>query len=164
MKKLILAVALFLVAVVCVRAQGDVAKLSTATRLAYDYLNQKEYPNAIDDDNDVEFVVKNRGFYLLNTPKDPTLIRMSMPSVYNVDLDDAAQVLASLKATNLYNRKMKLVKPALSDDGEMFFFADTYIGTAKTVEDISEYMDCALDFLLQAVDTWLEYFKQCYAE
>ncbi|MBR6423531.1 MAG: hypothetical protein IKS47_02455 [Bacteroidales bacterium] len=142
----------------------DVSRLSPATRLAYDYLNQKGYVNAIDEDNDVQFVVKNHGFYLLNNEKDPTLLRISMPSVYNVDLDDAAQVNASLQAINLYNRKMKLVKPALSEDGEIFFFADTYTGTAKTVEDISEYMDCALDFMLQAVDTWLEYFKQCYAE
>lgn len=164
MKSLFLAVALFVATTVSATAQGDVAKLSTATRLAYEYLNQKGYVTAIDDDNDVQFVVKNRGFYLLNTPNDPTLLRISMPSVYNVDLDDAAQVLATLKANNLYNRKMKLVKPALSDDGEMFFFADTYVGTAKTLEDVSEYMDCALDFLLQAVDTWLEYFKQYYAE
>ena len=85
-----------------------------------------------------------------------------MPSVYSVDLNDDAQLLATLKAINLYNRKMKLVKPGLSDDGEIFFFSDTYIGTAKTVEDISEYMDCAIDFMLQAVDTWLEYFKEEY--
>lgn len=162
MKKFILAVALSLATAAFALAQGDVAKLSTATRLAYDYLNQKDYPNAIDDDNDVQFVVKNRGFYLLNTPKDPTLLRISMPSVYNVDLDDAAQVLASLKATNMYNRKMKLIKPALSDDGEFFFFADTYVGTAKTVEDVSEYMDCVIDFMFQAIDKWLEYFKEAY--
>lgn len=161
MKKLILVLALSLAAF-CAFAQGDVSKLSTATRLAYDYLNQKEYLNAIDEENDVQFVVNNRAFYLLNTEKDPTLIRISMPSVYSVDLNDDAQLLATLKAINLYNRKMKLVKPGLSDDGEIFFFSDTYIGTAKTVEDISEYMDCAIDFMLQAVDTWLEYFKEEY--
>lgn len=161
MKKLILVFALSLAAF-CAFAQGDVSKLGTATRLAYDYLNQKEYLNEIDEDNDVEFVVKNRAFFLLNTQKDPTLLRISMPAVYSVDLNDSAQVLASLKAINLYNRKMKLVKPGLSDDGEIFFFADTYIGTAKTVADVSEYMDCVIDFMLQAVDTWLEYFKEAY--
>jgi len=164
MKKLILVLALSLAAAVCVRAQGDVSKLSTATRLAYEYLNQKGYITAIDDDNDVEFVVKDRGFYLLNNQKDPTLLRISMPSVYSVDLNDGAQVLASLKAINLYNRKMKLVKPGLSDEGEIFFFADTYTGTAKTVEDVTEYMDCVIDFMFQAIDTWLEYFKQSYAQ
>lgn len=161
MKRFFFAFALLLGAVAFVRAQ-DRSALSTATRLAYDYLNQKEYLNEIDEENDVQFVVNNRAFYLLNTEKDPTLIRISMPSVYSVDLNDDAQLLATLKAINLYNRKMKLVKPGLSDDGEIFFFSDTYIGTAKTVEDISEYMDCAIDFMLQAVDTWLEYFKEEY--
>lgn len=163
MKKIILSCMLLVAAAVCASAQ-DASKLNTATRLAYEYLNQKGYVTAIDEDNDVQFVVKDRGFYLLNTPKDPTLLRISMPSVYSVDLDDASQLVASLQAINLYNRKMKLVKPALSDDGEIFFFADTYTGTARTVEDVSEYMDCAIDFMLQAVDTWLEYFKSCYTE
>ena len=124
MKKIILSCMLLVAAAVCVCAQ-DASKLNTATRLAYEYLNQKGYVTAIDEDNDVQFVVKDRGFYLLNTPKDPTLLRISMPSVYSVDLDDASQLVASLQAINLYNRKMKLVKPALSDDGEIFFFADT---------------------------------------
>jgi hypothetical protein len=31
-----------------------------------------------------------------------------------------------------------------------------------TVADVSEYMDCVIDFMLQAVDTWLEYFKEAY--
>ena len=111
MKKIILSCMLFVAAAVCARAQ-DVSQLNTATRLAYEYLNQKGYVNAIDDDNDVQFVVKDRGFYLLNTPKDPTLLRISMPSVYTVDLDDASQLVASL----------------------------------------------------QAIDTWLEYFKSCFTE
>lgn len=161
MKRALVAFALLLGAVAFVRAQ-DRSALSTATRLAYDYLNQKEYLNEIDEDNDVEFVVKNRAFLLLNTPKDPTLLRISMPAVYSVDLSDSKQVLASLKAINMYNRKMKLVKPGLSDEGEIFFFADTYIGTAKKVADVSEFMDCVIDFMLQAVDTWLEYFKEAY--
>ena len=102
MKRALVAFALLLGAVAFVRAQ-DRSALSTATRLAYDYLNQKEYLNAIDEENDVQFVVNNRAFYLLNTEKDPTLIRISMPSVYSVDLNDDAQLLATLMApaTNL---------------------------------------------------------------
>ncbi|MBR5043173.1 MAG: hypothetical protein IKX67_08025 [Bacteroidales bacterium] len=161
MKRIVLAIMLAAIAAVSVRAQS-VTKLSYATRLAYDYLSEKGYELVLDEDNDVWFIAGERQMYIRNSPSDPTMLWMCLPAVYSVDMSDRAQKDAALWACNMYNRKMKLIKPGNGDDGTVFFYADTYLGLAKTLADMSEYVDAVIDFMLQAVTRWLDMFKEYY--
>jgi hypothetical protein len=160
MKKIILALALSLAAV-CAAAQ-DLSVLSKAARMAYDYLSREGYRPEIDEDNDVAFKVQGYTFYVDNDPKDPTLLRIYAPYIYEVDLEDENDIDNALLACNDFTRNKKLVRAAINSGGGVTLYADTYIAAGDG--DMTEFLECAVDFMVRGIPAWAELYKQFASE
>ena len=144
MKKILLALALSLAAV-CATAQ-DLSVLGKAARMAYDYLSKEGYRPEIDEDNDVAFKVQGYTFYAENNTDDPTLLRFMAPYIYEVD----------------FTRSKKLVRAAINSGGGVTLYADTYIGQGDN--DMTEFIEAAIDFMVRGIPIWRESFKELSAE
>lgn len=155
MKKIILVIALSLAAA-CAFAQ-DLSVLSKAARMAYDYLSKEGYRPEIDEDNDVAFKVQGNTYYVDNNPDDQTLLRIYVPYIYEVNLEDEDEIDNALLACNDFTRSKKLVRAAINSGGGVTLYADTYIGEGDN--DMTEFLECALDFMARGIPAWYELYK-----
>ena len=160
MKKILLALALSLAAV-CATAQ-DLSVLGKAARMAYDYLSKEGYRPEIDEDNDVAFKVQGYTFYAENNTDDPTLLRFMAPYIYEVDLENEEELDNALIACNNFTRSKKLVRAAINSGGGVTLYADTYIGQGDN--DMTEFIEAAIDFMVRGIPVWRESFKELSAE
>lgn len=155
MKKLLLVLALFFAAALCASAQ-DLSVLGKAARLAYDYLSKEGYKPYIDEDDDVVFKAEGYSFYVDNTKSDETYLQIVMPYMMEVDVDNTAQLLAALGACNQITQSKKLVQAFVSDDGDLTFVTDTYIGSG----DMDEFIDTSITFMIRSVSAFSELYRE----
>ena len=153
MKKFIIAFALSLAAV-CLSAQ-DLSVLSKAAKFAYDQLAESGYRPSLDEDTDVAFKAEGYSFYVDNDRNDETYLRVVLPAVYEVDVDDFDQLFAALAAANEFSRTKKLVRAGVDGSGTVSFVADSYVGD---ISDIEEFLETAIDFMVRAISSWKENF------
>ena len=152
MKKLIIAVALFFAAAFCADAQ-NLSVLSKAARLAYDYLKKEGYSPELDEDDDVIFEAEGYTFYVDNTKSDDTYLQIVLPFLMEVDFDDVAQTFAALAACSDITMEKKLVQAYISDDGDVMFATDTYIGSSG---NMNEFIDMSIGFMIRAISAFNE--------
>ncbi len=155
MKKLLLVLALSFAAALCASAQ-NLSVLGKAARLAYDYLSKEGYKPYIDEDDDVVFKAEGYSFYVDNTKSDETYLQIVMPNMMEVDADDTAQLLAVLGACNQITQSKKLVQAFVSDDGDLTFVTDTYIGSG----DMDEFIDSSITFMIRSVSAFSELYRE----
>lgn len=155
MKKLLLVLALSFAAALCASAQ-DLSVLGKAARLAYDYLSKEGYKPYIDEDDDVVFKAEGYSFYVDNTKSDETYLQIVMPNMMEVDVDNTAQLLAVLGACNQITQSKKLVQAFVSDDGDLTFVTDTYIGSG----DMDEFIDTSITFMIRSVSAFSELYQE----
>ena len=155
MKKLIVAFVLLAVSAVCVNAQ-DLSKLSKAARAAYNYLKEDGYKPEIDEDNDVVFKAEGTWFYLDNYPKDDTYLKITLPEIFEVDMDNARQKNAALYACNEITRSKKLLRAYMWKDGTVEFSTSTYIPSSGEVD---EFVSASIEYMLAAVTSWMEVYS-----
>lgn len=156
MKKLVIAVALLFAAAFCAGAQ-NLSVLSKAARMAYDFLQKEGYKPYLDEDDDVVFTAGGYTFYVDNTPDDDTYLGIVMPYLMEVDSDDLLATFAAMAACNEITREKKLVQAYISDDGDVMFCADTYIGSAG---NMNEFLDTAIDFMIRGLSSFSDLYNE----
>ena len=154
MKKLIFAVALLVLSAVCVNAQ-DLSNLSKAVRAAYDFLKEEGYKPEVDEDNDVVFKAQGVWFYLENYPQDDTYLKVVLPEIHEVDVNNARQKGAALFACNEITRGKKLIQAYMWQDGTIEFSTATYIPSSGEVD---EFVAASIEYMMAAVTPWVETF------
>lgn len=155
MKKLVIAVALLFAAAFCAGAQ-NLSALSKAARMAYDFLQKEGYKPYLDEDDDVVFTAEGYTFYVDNTPTDDTYLGIVMPYLMEVDSDDLLQSFAAMAACNEITREKKLVQAYITDEGDVMFCADTYIGSAG---NMNEFLDTAITFMIRGLSAFGEIYN-----
>ncbi|MBR6423530.1 MAG: YbjN domain-containing protein [Bacteroidales bacterium] len=156
MKKLVIAVALLFAAAFCASAQ-NLSVLSKAARMAYDFLQKEGYKPYLDEDDDVVFTAEGYSFYIDNTPDDDTYLGIVMPYLMEVDSDNIAEVFAAMAACNEITREKKLVQAYISDDGDVMFCADTYIGSSG---NMNEFLDTAIGFMIRGLKSFGDLYNE----
>ena len=156
MKRIILSVALLVAGALCANAQ-DLSVLSKAARLAWDFLSNEGYKPYIDEDNDVVFKAEGYTFYVDNTPSDGNYLGIVMPYLMEVDSEDLLSTFAAMAACNEITREKKLVQAYISDDGDVMFCADTYIGSGG---DMDEFLDAAITFMIRGLKSFNDLYNE----
>ena len=158
MKKLIIAVVLLVLSAVCASAQ-DLSKLSKAVRSAYDFLKEEGYKPEVDEDNDVVFKAQGIWFYLDNYPQDDTYLKVVLPEIKEIDVDNILQKEAALIACNEITRTKKLLQAYMWPDGTIEFSTATYIPSSGEVD---EFVAASIDYMMAAVSPWVEAFNNAF--
>ena len=156
MKKLVIAVALLFAAALCASAQ-NLSVLGKAARMAWDFLSSEGYKPYIDEDNDVVFKAEGYTFYVDNTPSDENYLGIVMPFLMEVDNDDLLSTFAAMAACNEITREKKLVQAYISDEGDVMFCADTYIGSAG---NMNEFLDTAITFMIRGLKSFNDLYNE----
>ena len=156
MKKIIITLALLSAAAFCASAQ-NLSVLSKAARMAWDFLSSEGYKPYIDEDDDVVFKAEGYTFYVDNTPADDTYLGIVMPFLMEVDSDDLLATFAAMAACNEITREKKLVQAYISDDGDVMFCADTYIGSAG---NMNEFLDTAITFMIRGLKSFNDLYNE----
>jgi hypothetical protein len=156
MKRIVLSIALLVAGALCVNAQ-DLSVLSKAARMAWDFLSSEGYKPYIDEDDDVVFKAEGYTFYVDNTPSDGNYLVIVMPYLRQVDSDDLLATFAAMAACNEITREKKLVQAYISDDGDVMFCADTYIGSAG---NMNEFLDAAITFMIRGLKSFNDLYNE----
>ena len=65
-------------------------------------------------------------------------------------------LLAVLGACNQITQSKKLVQAFVSDDGDLTFVTDTYIGSG----DMDEFIDSSITFMIRSVSAFSELYRE----
>ena len=155
MKKHILSILLFVAAAFCVSAQ-DLSVLSKAARAAYDYLASEGYKPTVDEDTDVIFKAQGIMFYIDNYPQDETYLKVVLPEIEGIDVNNDKELFAALSACNEICRTKKLIQAFMWEDGTIEFSTSSYIGASA---EVGEMVENSVDFMIRAVSAWVEAYN-----
>jgi len=155
MKRFLISILVFGATVFAANAQSYNA-LSSAAKLAFNYLTSEGYRPYIDEDNDVMFKAQGYTFYIDNYKNDDTYLRVVMPGIKSIDKDEALQHISALYACNEINAGKKFIKAYMAESGSVYLSAQTYLGSSS---DVSEFISTAIDFMISATDAWYEAYK-----
>lgn len=154
MKKFVILVALFIGAMFTLDAQ-TYSSLSEPARLAYDWLLDDGYKPSVDEDGDVQFKAQGYFFYVQDNDDDKYL-RLVMPVIKSIDMDDIIQIYSALSACNEITKRKRLVKAYVNDEGDVSLAVSTYIDDSP---EVGYYLDKSINFLISARESWLEEYE-----
>lgn len=136
----------------------DVSSLGTAARLSYEWLQEEGYKPRIDEGGDVSFKVEGWSLFVHDDNRDENYLMLVMPSIESVDVDEnPISMLYALAVCNEITRDNKMIKAWMTDSGNIWLTAESYIDSNPIVGD---YLKRAIRYLLISREKFIETYEK----